>query len=91
VFSVLIGSDDFGGMGVGGLHTIAAATGGKVFTAGDNAALATVFHEIDGMQKAKFKQVTADWVDDYAPLAVTGLSAALLLGLALLGLRYTPW
>jgi Ca-activated chloride channel family protein len=91
VFSVLIGSDDFGGMGVDGLHTIASATGGKVFTAGDNAALATVFHEIDGMQKAKFKQVTADWVDDYTPLAVTGLAAAVLLGLSMLGLRYTPW
>lgn len=91
VFSVLIGSNDFGGMGAGGLYTIAAATGGKVFTAVDNAALATVFHEIDDMQKAKFKQVTADWVDDYTPLAVTGLAAALMLGLALLGLRYTPW
>jgi Ca-activated chloride channel family protein len=91
VYSVRIGSDDFGGMGSDGLYTIAAATGGKVFSAGDPAALNTVFHEIDGMQKAKFKQVTADWVDAYTPLAVTGLAAALLLGCSLLGLRYTPW
>lgn len=90
VFSVLIGAEGFGG-GSDGLYTIAATTGGKVFTAGDPAALDTVFHEIDGMQKAKFKQVTADWVDDYTPLAVLGLTAALLLALSLLGLRYTPW
>jgi Ca-activated chloride channel family protein len=89
VFSVVVGSDDFGGQG--GLDTIAAMTGGKVFTAGDHSALETVFHEIDGMQKAKFKQVTADWVDAYTPLAVAGLVAALMFGLSLLGLRYTPW
>ena len=91
VFSILIGAGEFGDMGAGGLYTIASATGGKVFTAGDNAGLATVFHEIDGMQKAKFKQVTADWVDHYTPLAVIGLTAAALLGFSLLGLRYTPW
>ena len=91
VFSVMVGNDDTGGIGLAGLNTISSITGGKVFTAGDNASLGTVFHEIDGMQKAKFKQVTADWVDDYTPLAIAGLTAAVLLGLSLLGLRYTPW
>ena len=88
VFAIRIGS---GGYGAGGLETIAAMTDGKVFNAGDPAALDSVFHEIDGMQKAKFKQVTADWVDDYTPLSVAGLISALLYGLSLLGLRYTPW
>jgi Ca-activated chloride channel homolog len=59
----------------GGLATIAAGTGGKVFTAGDRAALDAVFREIDRMQKARFKQVTADWVDDYTPLALAGLGS----------------
>lgn len=88
VFSVVIGAD---GGGVGGLETIAAATGGKVFTAGDPGALSSVFHEIDGMQKARFKQITADWVDHYTPLALAGLLCLLLTGLAQLGLRHTPW
>ena len=91
VFSVRIGDNNFGGMGSNGLYTIASTTGGKVFTAGDPSTLNTVFREIDGMQKAKFKQVTADWVDDYTPLAVAGLATALLLGISMLGLRYTPW
>lgn len=91
VFSILIGSGADVGFGAGGLQTIAAGTGGKVFAAADRAALEEVFREIDGMQKARFKQVTADWVDNYRPLALTGLSVALLTGFSLLGLRYTPW
>lgn len=89
VFSVLVGDD--GGMGIGGLTTIAAVTGGKVFTVGDRSALDTVFREIDTMQKAKFKQATSDWVDNYTPLALGGLVALAMAGLSLLGLRYTPW
>lgn len=91
VFSILVGAEGMGGSGAGGLYTIAAATGGKVFTAGDPAGLQQVFREIDGMQKAKFKQVTADWVDDYQVLSCLGLAAAALSALSLLGLRYTPW
>ena len=91
VFSILVGGDMPGEMGVEGLHTIASGTNGKVFTAGDRTALENIFHEIDGMQKARFKQVTADWVDNYAPLALAGLITAALYGLSLLGLRYTPW
>lgn len=90
VFIISIGGGE-DGMGTGGLETIAAGTGGKVFSAGDRSALDGVFREIDRMQKARFKQVTADWVDDYTPLSIAGLVAAALYVLSLLGLRYTPW
>jgi len=89
VFTILIGND--GGFGIDGIYTIANITGGKVFQVGDQNALTTVFREIDQMQKAKFKQVTSDWVDYYRPLALAGLGLAGLWGLGLLGLRYTPW
>ena len=89
VFIIMVGND--GGMGADGVETIAAGTGGKVFQAGDPSALDNVFREIDRMQKARFKQVTADWVDDYNLLSITGLVAAALYLLSLLGLRYTPW
>jgi Ca-activated chloride channel family protein len=88
VFSILIGNDMFG---VGGVYTISALTSGKVFQAGDPGSLETIFREIDAMQKANFKQTTADWVDFYKPLAWTGLAIAGLWGLSLLGLRFTPW
>lgn len=86
VFSVMIGAT-----GMEGVYTIAAHTSGKVFEVGDPTALSAVFREIDRMQKAKFKQVTSDWVDYYRPLSLAGLIAAGLWGLSLLGLRYTPW
>lgn len=89
VFSILVGSD--AGFGVDGIYTIAGITAGKVFQAGDPGALTSVFREIDQMQKAKFKQVTSDWVDYYRPLALVGLVLAGIWGLGLLGLRYTPW
>lgn len=89
VFGVMIGGE--GEMGSGGMETIASSTGGKVFSAGDRQALESVFREIDGMQKSRFKQVTADWVDHYTPLSLAGLAASLLFGFSLLGLRYTPW
>lgn len=89
VFSILIGGE--GESGGGGLETIAAGTGGKVFTAGDRSALEGIFREIDSMQKARFKQVTADWVDHFTPLSLAGLATVSLFGLSLLGLRYTPW
>lgn len=88
VFSILVGDD---GSGADGLATITTGTGGKAFTAGDRSALDEIFREIDNMQKARFKQVSADWVDDYTPLSVSGLVVAGLFGFSLLGLRYTPW
>lgn len=90
VFTILIGAD-LGEPGVDGIYTIAAITAGKVFKVDDQNALTSVFHEIDGMQKAKFKQVTSDWVDYYRPLALAGLVLAGIWGLCLFGLRYTPW
>lgn len=89
VFSILIGGE--GEPGADGLETIAAGTGGKVFTAGDRSALERIFHEIDAMQKTRFKQVTADWVDDFTPLSVAGMVATSLFCFSLLGLRYSPW
>ena len=89
VFSILVGQDD--SAGAMGLETIASLTGGKVFTAGDPAALNGVFAAIDSMQKARFKQTTADWVDHYTPFSIAGLAAATLYALSLLGLRFTPW
>jgi Ca-activated chloride channel homolog len=89
VFTILIGDNT--SFGSEGIQTIAAATGGRVFTAADPATLRSVFGEIDKMQKAKFKQVTSDWVDDYRILAMVGLAVAGLWGLGMLGLRYTPW
>lgn len=90
VFTILIGNDA-GGFGVDGIYTIATVTSGKVFRVEDQSALSTVFREIDRMQKAKFKQVTSDWVDYYRPLSLAGLVVAGIWGLGLLGLRYTPW
>jgi Ca-activated chloride channel family protein len=87
VFTILVGND----MGTNGIDTIAAYTGGKVFTAGDQGALSAVFREIDQMQKARFRQVTSDWVDHYRPLCLAGLLTAGLWGLGMVGLRYTPW
>jgi Ca-activated chloride channel family protein len=89
VFTILIGED--GSFGGDGIQTIASTTGGKVFTAANPATLRSVFADIDKMQKAKFKQVTSDWVDDYRKLAFAGLILAGLWGLGMLGLRYTPW
>jgi len=88
VFTIMIGASGFG---ADGIYTIAAHTSGKVFEAGDPATLSSVFREIDQMQKAKFKQVTSDWVDYYRPLSLAGLLTAGVWGLSLFGLRYTPW
>lgn len=90
VYGIMVGAGE-DGMGSGGMQTIAATTGGKAFNAGDRTALEGIFREIDSMQKARFKQVTADWVDNYRPLSIAGLVVAMLFGFSLLGLRYTPW
>ena len=88
VFTILCGNDMFG---IESMQTIGTITGGKVFQVEDSTALGNVFREIDQMQKAKFKQVTSDWVDYYRPLSLAGLVTAGLWGLSLLGLRFTPW
>ncbi len=92
VFGIMIAGGENGmSMGAGGMETVAVGTGGKVFTAGDQASLDEVFREIDGMQKARFKQTTADWVDAYTPFSLAGLVCVFLYALSLLGLRYSPW
>jgi Ca-activated chloride channel family protein len=90
VFGILVGGEG-PGIGGGGLDTVAATTGGRMFVAGDSGALDEIFREIDRMQKANFKPATAEWVDFHEPIAIAGVSTLLLYALTLLGLRYTPW
>lgn len=90
VYSILIGNDP-PGPGINGVYNIASLTGGKVFRADDTAVLGEIFKEIDRMQKARFKQVTADTVFVYKPFSIAGLAVAGLWLLSLFGLRFTPW
>lgn len=70
---------------------IAAISGGDVFAAGDEAALAGVFARIDQMKKASLERTLAQQQDNFRPyLALAGLVAALSL-LAGFGVRFTPW
>ena len=85
VFGIVIDGDS------AGLSTITSATHGKLFPAGDRAAMPGIFAEIDRMQKARFKPVADEWVDDYRALTLFGLAVAALYALSLLGLRYNPW
>ena len=93
VFTILLVARNDGAsrMGMDSVYTIASITQGKVFRAEDQNALTSVFREIDRMHQARFKQVTADWVDYYRPLSLAGLVVAGIWGLGMLGLRYTPW
>lgn len=67
------------------------ATGGEVFSPGDDAALAAVFKRIDEMQKTKLEQIAAEMKDQFVPPAIAGLSLLGIGILGLFGLRYTPW
>lgn len=87
VFGIIIGQDESGS----GMETITSATRGKLFNATDRSAMPGIFAEIDRMQKARFRQVADEWVDDYRALTMIGLAAAALYALSLLGLRYNPW
>ena len=71
--------------------TIARLTGGEAFAAGDPGALREVFRRIDGMQKARVRPASPEWVDDYRWVSAGGLMALGLHLIAALGLRYTPW
>ena len=71
--------------------TLAGATGGQAFAAGDPEALREVFKRIDQMQPAKSKPGTPEAADFFWPFAMSGLA---LLGMQVVtqfGLRYTPW
>jgi len=73
------------------LDNIASETGGGAFPAGDKDSLEFVFKKIDGMKKAKLKQVTPDPVDYFTPFIIVGLSLFGAHLVCLFGLRYTPW
>ena len=71
--------------------TITSLTGGEVFNPGDPEALAAVFRQIDGMEKAEVEQTVAEQLDHFGPYCAIGL---IFLGISLFcsyGLRYTPW
>jgi Ca-activated chloride channel family protein len=87
VYAVLIAKDQ----GSQGVYVISSLTNGRVFDAADPATLSFVFHEIDQMQKARFKPVVADWVDFDKPFAIAGLVLLGFFGMAQFGLRFTPW
>ena len=70
---------------------IATSTGGVTFTAGDPNALTEIFAKIDTMQKATFKRLTPDPVDNFKPYIIAALSLITLLTLSLFKLRYTPF
>ena len=71
--------------------TITSMTGGEVFNPGDPEALAAVFRQIDGMQKAEVEQTIAEQLDHFVPYALIGLVVLAMLLLCSFGLRYTPW
>lgn len=86
VYTIIVGGDP-----ANGVELVSSLTGGRSFRAVDAQALAVIFHEIDQMQKARFKPVVADWVDVNRPFALAGLVLLGLVGLAQFGLRFTPW
>lgn len=70
---------------------LAVWTDGEWFQPGDPVALKRVFERIDGMTKAKLKQIGSENLDDFEPWCWAGLSVMGLLLLSAFGLRYTPW
>jgi Ca-activated chloride channel homolog len=70
---------------------IASITGGEVFSAGDPAALKSIFARIDEMEKAPLKRVMPDPIDFFEPFSLAGLSIGTAYLLTLFGLRHTPW
>ena len=73
------------------MGTIAGITGGEVFAAGDPAGLRKTFGRLDAMKAAKVKKTMAETQDNFGPLCEAGLATLGIFGLALLGLRVTPW
>jgi Ca-activated chloride channel family protein len=73
------------------VHTITQTTGGEAFEAADPEALQAMFKRIDQMKQAPMEPKLADNFDDFQPWCLAGLVLLGLLGLAALGVRYTPW
>lgn len=70
---------------------LARLTGGEGLAAADSAALAAVFQHIDRMKPAKFQVIGTVQMDRVRPFALAAAFVLGLYGLALAGLRYTPW
>lgn len=70
---------------------LARLTGGEGLAAADSAALAAVFQHIDRMKPAKFQVIGTVQMDRVRPFALAAAVVLGLYGLALAGLRYTPW
>jgi Ca-activated chloride channel family protein len=66
-------------------------TGGEVFPVDDPLALQSVFRRIDEMKATRLEKTAPELLDDFAPFCKAGLSILGAIGLALFGLRYTPW
>ena len=75
----------------GTVVNVAGLTGGEAFAAGEPAALEAVFQKIDAMQQTRMEKTAAETLDHFAPFCIAGLSLLATTGLALFGLRYTPW
>jgi Ca-activated chloride channel family protein len=71
--------------------TVTAKTGGEAFAVDDSDALGTIFRRIDSMKATRLEKTAPETIDDFAPYCVAGLSVLSAIGLALLGVRYTPW
>ncbi|MFO0889383.1 MAG: vWA domain-containing protein [Isosphaeraceae bacterium] len=71
--------------------TITGGTGGEVFPVDDPQALQAVFRRIDEMKATRLEKTAPELLDDFAPYCMAGLSILGAVGLALFGLRYTPW
>jgi Ca-activated chloride channel family protein len=70
---------------------ITGITGGEVFPVDEPQALEAVFRRIDAMKATKLEKTAPELLDDFAPFCMAGLSILGAAGLALFGLRYTPW
>jgi Ca-activated chloride channel homolog len=70
---------------------IAHATGGEVFNAVTEDALATVFKHIDEMKKVVVLEKQPQIIDYYDPFFKPALGVLLASVLVLFGLRFTPW
>jgi Ca-activated chloride channel family protein len=73
------------------IATVTGKTGGAVFNPGDPEGLKAVFQRIDTMRETKLEKTASETLDDFGPFCVAGLSVLGLSGLAMFGLRYTPW
>jgi Ca-activated chloride channel family protein len=87
VYTIYIG----GGAAPDPVVNITSMTGGELFMPGDVDALKAVFAHIDQMEAAKLDKISAESMDDFAPLSIASLSILGLGLLCLFGLRYTPW